>query len=244
MMPPPKGATIMTRGCQTLGLGAALLVLGSAPFVNAGDDPARYPGLEANAVAYARAQRPEPAADAAVSPSSYDDYVGLYDYGGAILTLTRDGARLMAQLTGQPVFEIFPRGKDTFFWKVVEAEVTFQKDGNGKVVKAVHRQGGQTIDAARFDLPAVVKIDPQRYDAYVGKYDYGQGRLMTITREGDGLFAELSGQPKFEIFPKAETEFFWKAVRAEVAFVKDSAGKVAKAVHRQAGSTLDAPRVE
>ena len=234
----------MTRGRQLLGLGAALLILGSAPFVRARDDSARYPVLEANAVADTRAERPEPTEDAPVSPSSYDDYVGLYDYGGAILTVTRDGDRLMAQLTGQPAFEIFPRGKDVFFWKVVEAEVTFLKDGNGKVVKAVHRQGGQTIDAARFELPAAVKVDPQRYDAYVGKYDYGQGRLMTVTREGDGLFAELSGQPKLEIFPKSETEFFWKAVRAEVAFVKDSAGKVVKAVHRQGGATLDASRVE
>ena len=214
----------MGHGRQVFRLGAALLLLFSAPVAGARDV--------------------EPTADAPVSPSSYDDYVGLYDYGGAILTVTREGDRLLAQLTGQPVFEIFPKGKDGFAWKVVEAEVTFVRDGNGKVVKAVHRQGGQTIDAARFELPAGVKVDPQRYDAYVGKYDYGQGRLMTITREGDALFAQLPGQPKFEIFPKAETEFFWKAVRAEVAFVKDSAGKVVKAVHRQGGTTLDAPRAE
>jgi hypothetical protein len=214
----------MGHGRQVLRLGAALLLLGSAQLAGARD-------LETTA-------------DTPVSPSSYDDYVGLYDYGGAILTVSRDGDRLMAQLTGQPVFEIFPKGKDVFIWKVVEAEVTFVKGGNGKVVKAVHRQGGQTIDAARFELPAVVKVDPQRYDAYVGKYDYGQGRVMTITREGDGLFAQLTGQPKLEIFPKAETEFFWKAARAEVAFVKDPAGKVGKAVHRQGGATIDAPRVE
>jgi D-alanyl-D-alanine-carboxypeptidase/D-alanyl-D-alanine-endopeptidase len=214
----------MRQGRQMLRLGAALLLLGSAQLAGARDL--------------------EPTLDAPVSPSSYDEYVGLYDYGGAILTVTREGERLMAQLTGQPAFEIFPKGKDVFVWKVVEAEVTFVRDGNGKVVKAVHRQGGQTIDAARFELPAVVKVDPQRYDAYVGKYDYGQGRVMTITREGDGLFAQLTGQPKLEIFPKAETEFFWKAARAEVAFVKDSAGKVVKAVHRQGGATIEAPRVE
>ena len=212
----------MTR--QALRLGAAFLVLASAALV--------------------LAERSQPTEETPVPPSSYGDYVGQYDYGGAILTVTRDGDHLMAQLTGQPAFEIFPKGKDGFFWKVVEAEVTFARDGSGKVVKAVHRQGGQTIDAARFEWPAVIKVDPQRYDDYVGKYDYGQGRVMTITREGNGLFAQLSGQPKFEIFPKAEAEFFWKAVRAEVKFVKDSAGKVMKAVHRQGGTTLDAPRAE
>jgi CubicO group peptidase (beta-lactamase class C family) len=188
--------------------------------------------------------RVEPKADASVSPASYDDYVGLYDYGGAILTVTREGDRLLAQLTGQPSFEIFPKGKDVFFWKVVEAEVTFVRDGSGKVVKAVHRQGGQTKDAERFALPVPIQIDPRLYDDYVGKYDYGQGRLMAITRENARLFAQLPGQPKLEIFPKAEGEFFWKSVRAEVAFVRDAAGRVVKAVHRQGGATLEAPKVE
>jgi len=188
--------------------------------------------------------RVEPTADASVSPTSYDDYVGLYDYGGAILAVTREGDHLMAQLTGQPSFEIFPKGKDVFFWKAGEAEVTFVRDGGGKVVKAVHRQGGQTLDAERFTLPVAIQVDPRRYDDYVGRYDYGQGRLMAITREDGRLYAQLPGQPKLEILPKAEGEFFWKAVRAEVAFVRDGAGRVVKAVHRQGGATLEAPKVE
>jgi CubicO group peptidase (beta-lactamase class C family) len=212
------------------------------------------PGLSANTLSSeiaelylgeSMAERSEPVADASVSPSSYDDYVGSYDYGGAVLTVTREGDRLFAQLTGQPKFEIFPRAKDVFFWKVVEAEVTFVKDEKGKVVRARHRQGGQTITAPRFEPPAVAKVDPRLYDDYVGKYDYGQGRaIMAITREGDRLFAQLTGQPRFEIFPKAEAEFFWKVVPAEISFVRDAAGKVTKAVHRQGGQTIDAPRVE
>jgi hypothetical protein len=188
--------------------------------------------------------RVEPKADASVSPATYEDYVGLYDYGGAILNVTREGDKLMAQLTGQPTFEIFPKEKDTFFWKVVEAEVTFVRDASGKVVKAVHRQGGQTLDAARFTNPDPIPVDPKRLDDYVGKYDYGQGRLMAITREEGRLFAQLPGQPKFEIFPKADGEFFWKAVRAEVAFVRGDGGKVVKAIHKQGGSTFEAPKVE
>jgi len=98
--------------------------------------------------------------------------------------------------------------------------------------------------AARPEPPSETPVSPSSYDDYVGKYDYGQGRVMTITREGGGLFAQLTGQPKFEIFPKAEAEFFWKAVRAEVTFVRDAGRKVVKAVHRQGAATLDAPRVE
>ena len=67
---------------------------------------------------------------------------------------------------------------------------------------------------------------------------------MTITREGNRLFAQLTGQPKFEVFPKSETEFFWKVVNAQVTFVKDKSGKVTKAIHEQSGQKFDAPRME
>jgi hypothetical protein len=33
----------------------------------------------------------------------------------------------------------------------VNAQVTFVKDKDGKVVKGVHRQGGQTIEAPRME---------------------------------------------------------------------------------------------
>ncbi|MEK7675483.1 MAG: DUF3471 domain-containing protein [Verrucomicrobiota bacterium] len=78
---------------------------------------------------------------------------------------------------------------------------------------------------------------------YVGRYDYG-GAILTVTREGDHLFAQLTDQPRFEIFPKSETEFFWKVVPAQVTFVKDDKGKVIKGIHRQGGKTIEAPRIE
>jgi hypothetical protein len=79
----------------------------------------------------------------------------------------------------------------------------------------------------------------------VGRFDYGGGRaILTVTREGDHLFAQLTGQPRFEIFPKSPSEFFWKVVNAQVTFVKDDSGKVIKAIHHQAGKTFDAPKME
>jgi CubicO group peptidase (beta-lactamase class C family) len=182
---------------------------------------------------------------AKVAAEVLETYTGRYDYVFAILTVTREGDRLFAQLTGQPRFEIFPKSQTEFFWKVVDAQVEFVKDDEGKVVKAVHRQGGQTIQAARIPDVTVAKVDPKLYDAYTGKYDYGDGKaILTVTREGDRLFAQLTGQPRLEIFPKSQTEFFWKAVNAQVTFVKDQTGKVTKAIHEQAGRKFEAPRME
>ena len=184
-----------------------------------------------------------PAVDPDVDPATYADYVGDYDYGGAVMTVTRKGDRLFAQLTGQPRLEIFPSGKGKFFWKVVSARVMFVRNEKGKVTKAVHTQGGRTFDAPKLEGRDVARVDPAVYDAYVGKYDYGQGVVMTVTRRGDRLFAQLTGQPESEIFPSSETEFFWKIVNARVKFVRNKQGKVTKGVHTQGGRTFDVPRL-
>ena len=44
---------------------------------------------------------------------------------------------------------IFPKSPTEFFWKVVAAQVEFVKDEKGKVVKVIHRQDGQTIEAPK-----------------------------------------------------------------------------------------------
>jgi CubicO group peptidase (beta-lactamase class C family) len=189
--------------------------------------------------------RETPKVDTTISSRAFDAIVGRYDYGTGILTVTKEGDQVFAQLTGQPRFEIFPKSETNFFWKVVEAEVTFVKNGQGQVTKAIHAQSGQTINAPKLEELKEAKIDPKLYEAYAGRYDYGGGKaIMTITREGDRLFAQLTGQPKFEIFPKSESEFFWKAVNAQVTFVRDSSGKITKAIHQQGGREFEAPRLQ
>jgi CubicO group peptidase (beta-lactamase class C family) len=189
--------------------------------------------------------RERPAVAAMPSAAALDSYAGRYDYGAAVMTVTREGDRLFAQLTGQEKFEIFPKSETEFFWKVVDAEVSFVKNDKGEVTKAVHRQGGQTIHAAKLQEVELAKVDPALYDAYAGKYDYGKllGTL-TVTREGEKLFAQLTGQPRFEIVPRSETEFFWKVINAKVTFVRGEDGKVTKAVHEQGGRKIEAPRIE
>jgi hypothetical protein len=65
-----------------------------------------------------------------------------------------------------------------------------------------------------------------------------------VTSQGNHLFAQLPEQPKFEIFPKSETEYFGTAVDAQVTFVKDATGEVTKAVVHQGDQTIDAPKTQ
>jgi hypothetical protein len=180
-----------------------------------------------------------------VNPKLLDDYVGQYDYHPAIMTISKEQDRLFAQLTGQPKFEIFAKSDNEFFWKVVEAQITFMRNEQGQVTHAVHRQGGQTFSAPKLKNRTVVKVEPETLQKYVGKYDYGMRvAILEVTVSGERIFAQLTGQPKLEIVPSSPTTFFWKDVNAEVTFVVGEEGKVEKAIHRQGGRTINAPRIE
>jgi hypothetical protein len=179
-----------------------------------------------------------------VSTSALDALVGRYDHSGPVMTVTREGNRLFAQLPFQPRIELFPRSETEFFTKVVEAQLTFFKDKSGKAVKVIHRQGGREMSAVRLEDVQEIKVDPAQLDPMLGKYDYGHSEILTVTREGGHLFAQLTGQPRFEIYPKSSTEFFWKDVVASVTFIKNDQGKVTKAIHHQDGQTIEAPKIE
>jgi len=182
-------------------------------------------------------------AEYAADPRTFGAFAGRYDYQSAVLTVTVEGEGLFAQLTGQPKFRIFPRAADEFFWKVADAAVTFVRDKEGRVVAARHTQGGNTFTAAR--LPdAGVTLTPAQLDAFVGRYDYGSGTVLEVTRDGTQLLAQLTGQPRFPLFPRSDTEFEWRVVPASVRFVRGEAGPVVKAVHTQGGASFEAPRIE
>jgi CubicO group peptidase (beta-lactamase class C family) len=79
-------------------------------------------------------------------------------------------------------------------------------------------------------------------DAVVGKYDMGDRLTLTVTREGQKVFMEITGRPKIEIHPQSERIFFVNAGEAEATFVRDANGKVTKAILKQAGARIDARR--
>lgn len=181
--------------------------------------------------------------DKTVSSDKYDDYVGRYDYAGAVMTIRRDGNRLFAQLTGQSEYEIFPKSENEFFWKVVDAQVTFVRDESGKVTHILHHQSGNVIKAPKLKEETPIKVDPKILDAYVGEYNLN-GVPTVISREDDRLYIQVTGQPKFELFPRSETEFFLKVVVADIKFIKDETGKVTKAVLNQGGMARDLMKVK
>jgi CubicO group peptidase (beta-lactamase class C family) len=79
---------------------------------------------------------------------------------------------------------------------------------------------------------------------YEGKYDFVNGSVLTITSEHNNLFAHVSGQAKYPIFPAAPGEYFWKVVEARIKFLKNEKGEVNQAEFSQGGNQLTISRLK
>jgi CubicO group peptidase (beta-lactamase class C family) len=81
------------------------------------------------------------------------------------------------------------------------------------------------------------------FKAIAGRYDMGDGMMLTIAREGTRVFADIPGRTQVEIFPRSERTFFAGDGEAEATFVRAGDGKVIKAILQQAGGRIDAWKV-
>jgi hypothetical protein len=90
----------------------------------------------------------------------------------------------------------------------------------------------------------ITKIDPKILDRYVGGYRLNPNIVITISREGEHLYAQLTGQPKAEIFPKSEREFFPKIVDAQFTFDAGADGKAKSVTLEQNGNKQTATRLD
>jgi hypothetical protein len=89
-----------------------------------------------------------------------------------------------------------------------------------------------------------VKVDPGILGGYVGRYQLAPNFILTVTREGNQLITQATGQPKFPIFPQSPRDFFVKQFDAQLTFVPDSQGRATEVILHQGGQDLHAKRVE
>ena len=77
---------------------------------------------------------------------------------------------------------------------------------------------------------------------YPGEYVLAPTFSLTITKEGGALFVQPTGQPKFPLFAESPTQFFLRAVDAQITFTTDSTGKVTGLILHQNGQNLPGTR--
>lgn len=89
-----------------------------------------------------------------------------------------------------------------------------------------------------------IAVDSKLFDNYVGRYQLRPNFILIITREGDRLFGQATGQSKFELFAEGEKDYFLKVVDAQITFEVDSAGMANQLILHQLGRNTLARRIE
>jgi CubicO group peptidase (beta-lactamase class C family) len=89
-----------------------------------------------------------------------------------------------------------------------------------------------------------IQIDPKIFDPYLGEYRLTPEMTLTISRDGDTLWAQATRQQRFELFAAWETTFFAKVADIEITFFKDASGKVTHLVLGQEGLGLEAKKIQ
>jgi hypothetical protein len=81
-------------------------------------------------------------------PEAFDTFLGRYDYGWNVLTLSREGSRFFAQLEGQDRLEVYPTATNRLAWKTFDADIEFLRKPEGEVT-GMFRNNGYSFSAPR-----------------------------------------------------------------------------------------------
>ena len=150
----------------------------------------------------------------------------------------REGDKLFAQRSGGEKQETLPFPRRLLL-QDRDSRIRFRRDAAGKITGMDLLQRGPRREAARPTsrrrpsarrcrwTPGPVALC-RRLRALPGVHD-------VVTREGDQLMAQATGQPSFEVFPESETKFFLKVVDAQIDFIVDAAGVATGLVLHQGG---------
>jgi len=93
-----------------------------------------------------RADDPPERKTVVVDAAVLDSYVGRYQLlPGVEISLQRHRQRLIAKVSGQPPFEVHAESETRFYWKVVDARLTIEKDQDGKVTGFLFEQAGRKL---------------------------------------------------------------------------------------------------
>ena len=181
-------------------------------------------------------------------------YVGKYEGSPQLIfTVALEEGKLMVQLPGQPAIQIFPRSETEFFYRVVDAQITFGLDEEGAATHLILHQNGidsradrqeEELEPGEESSPKETRLSAEFLSRYVGIYEMQPGVKFYVELNQDRLMVQLTGQPAFQVFPESRTVFFYKAVDAKIRFESESSGKVTGLVLEQGGQKMPATKIK
>ncbi len=184
----------------------------------------------------------------AINETDGKQYEGVYtnEDGDERIIRWVDGKLTSQRGTGTQLV-IIPFEKDKFRFDNSLTTLEFKRNGSGKVEKVMYksRQEEMLWTKTNKELPAnatAIKVDASILAGYVGNYELAPNFILTITQEGDQLFAQATGQQKLELQATSTTRFKTKGIDADIEFKKNAEGKTESLVLYQGGQEIPAKK--
>jgi CubicO group peptidase (beta-lactamase class C family) len=89
-----------------------------------------------------------------------------------------------------------------------------------------------------------VHVDPEVLERYVGRYGEPPNLILTVRREGDHLSVQENDEPKQELFPESERDFFSKVADDVLTFEMDSQGHATRMILHTGGRDIPIKRID
>ena len=205
--------------------------------------------VSAGSIAYRSAPVSSPSQEHSAVPATAvrtPQSVSFYSLGRAsIFTVSREGDELFGQVSGQRKLRLAAAGDGIYSYPAAAGPILVAVGGEPQQAGPVLSQNGHDISAIRVaELSSQsVEADAGRLDSYVGAYNLGLGRVLTVTREGERLSAQETGRPKFEIVARG-VDAFASGHDDLVVFLRDGQAKVTQVLlHEPVSGARLAPQV-
>ena len=89
-----------------------------------------------------------------------------------------------------------------------------------------------------------VQVDSKVLQKYLGRYGNPPNLILVIRQEGDHLSVQGNDEPKQELFPESEKDFFSKVADDVYSFEMDSQGRVVRMVLHSGGENIPLNRIQ
>lgn len=136
-------------------------------------------------------------------------------------------------------------------WNVLAAKILSESQNDtiqrGLSSRDTHRLADKPQDnMADVSKPArqEIVVDGAILDNYVGFYQLNNNAVFTVTRDENHLAARLTGERATPYYAQSKTEYFAKAVDAQITFVLGAKGKAKTLILHQGSVSIPTERID
>jgi beta-lactamase regulating signal transducer with metallopeptidase domain len=206
--------------------------------------------VSAGSIAYrtvpAAAHAVDAASDEAVA-ARRPQHTAFYSMGSnAVFAISGEGAEQFGQVTGARRLRLAALKDGAVSYSAAAGEITFAGDYDRQAAELVLRQHGHDVRAVRIaELSGEAGVsDKTSSDQYVGWYRLTPNRVLAVTREGDHVLAQDTGQTPVELVASGADAFVGKNGEV-VIFLRDDKAEINRILFQEPvyGPRI-APRVD